>query len=126
VATEYETLLRETITTNAATNSALVKLADALDQAATQAESRRTEISTQQTAELILVKQQLAQVAAELQRQTAAVEARTELYKTIAESLKSRWFMLLVGISAGLGLAGGRQLLNATISAVVPESGVGP
>ncbi len=126
MATEYETLLRETITTNAATNSALVKLADALDQAATQAESRRTEISTQQTAELILVKQQLAQVAAELQRQTAAVEARTELYKTIAESLKSRWFMLLVGISAGLGLAGGRQLLNATISAVVPESGVGP
>ena len=121
MSTEYETLLRESIATNAATNAALVRVVETLELTAAQAEARRTDVATQHRTELLEQRQRIDQLTETISRQTAAVEARTELWAKIAESLRSRWVCLLIGLSAGLGLAGGGQLLQTTVAALVGE-----
>ncbi len=119
--TEYEKLLRESISTTAATNAALRQLADTVETNAAHAGAQRTEIATHHRTELIEQRQRIDQLSETILRQTAAAEARTELWAKFADALRSRWLSLLIGLSAGLGLAGGGQILQATVTALLGE-----
>ena len=121
LSTEFEKLLRETITAGAATTTALEKLADALDSTAAQSEARSVKHATEAKADLLELRQNIAALADGIVRQTAATEARTEIWKSFAGLLRERWISLLVGLSAGLGITGAGQLLKTTVSALIGD-----
>lgn len=62
---------------------------------------------------------QIAGLADAVRAQTAALEARTAVWRDLGQGLlawfQSRWITLLIGLAVGLGLAGGRELLGALV-----------
>ncbi|MFT5685322.1 MAG: hypothetical protein ACI8RZ_006273 [Myxococcota bacterium] len=63
-------------------------------------------------------------LAEAIRLQTAAFSARTDLIREIGTGildwLKTRWFSILLGLAAGLGIAGARELIGAFIGQVNP------
>ncbi|MFT5679869.1 MAG: hypothetical protein ACI8RZ_000774 [Myxococcota bacterium] len=72
-------------------------------------------------------REQLAEtraLAEAIRLQTAALNARTDLIREIGTGildwLKTRWFSILLGLAAGLGIAGARELIGAFLGQVNP------
>ncbi len=72
-------------------------------------------------------REQLAEtraLAEAIRLQTAALNARTDLIREIGTGilswLKTRWVSILLGLAAGLGLAGARELIGAVLGQVNP------